>query len=269
MSERFGLEKFTRHPFYQEVNRRLVKLSTLRPGFRVVDLGAGTGAVTRLIVEEVAGEGAEVIAVEPARSALSTARRNLANVSGAVVRFVQGKAEKLSQLVRRPVDAVLFCNAIHLVREKAGVLQEIRQVLREGGIFSFNTTFFKGAEPPESFQFYRRWLSKALRLLKARYGLHPSPERAVARERLSCEEYASLLAEQGFCLWHQELVRVDMTPESFEDLSEYRLWIEGILPGVPLAKGSEVLKETVRETFAELAITTSPRLWLLMVAYRA
>ncbi len=268
--QRFGLEKFARHPFYQEVNRRLVQLAGLRPGQRVVDLGAGTGAVTRLLVEEVAGErGAEVIAVEPMASALEAARRNLAHVSGVVVRFVQGKAERLSQLVRRPVDAVFFCNAIHLVREKARVVQEVRQVLREGGVFSFNTTFFKGAEPPESHQFYRRWLGKALRLLRSRYGLAPTPQRAPARERLSCEEYVSLLTQHGFRIRHQEVVRVEMSPESFEDISEYQLWIEGILPGVPLDKGSEVLKETVRETFAELGIATSPRLWLLMVAARA
>ena len=52
-----------------------------------------------------------------AASALEAARRNLANVSEAVVRFVHGGAERLSQLVKRPVDAVLFCNAINLVRE--------------------------------------------------------------------------------------------------------------------------------------------------------
>jgi ubiquinone/menaquinone biosynthesis C-methylase UbiE len=268
--ERFGLEKFARHPFYQEVNRRLVKLAGLRPGQRVVDLGAGTGAVTRLLVEEVRGkEGAEVIAVEPVASALEVARRSLAQVSGVVVRFVQGQAERLSQLVRRPVDAVFFCNAIHLVREKAKVLQEVRKVLGEEGVFSFNTTFFKGAEPPESHQFYRRWLSKALRLLRSRYGLSPLPERAPARERLSCEEYASLLLENGFRIRHQEIVQVQMDLESFEDISEYALWIEGILPGIPLETGSAVLKESVRDTFRELGIAFSPRNWLLVVAGRA
>ena len=69
MSKEFTLEKFSQNPFYQEVNRRLVALANLRPGLRVVDLGAGTGAVTRLLVAEMAnGQGAEVIAVEPSMS---------------------------------------------------------------------------------------------------------------------------------------------------------------------------------------------------------
>src|SRR3990170_2928390 len=126
MASDFTLEKFSQNPFYQEVNRRLVALARLRPGLRVVDLGAGTGAVTRLLVEEVGGESgapagkaaAEVIAVEPSESAIEVARRNLENIGGAVVAFVQGGAERLSQLVRKPVDAVFFCNAIHLVKER-------------------------------------------------------------------------------------------------------------------------------------------------------
>jgi ubiquinone/menaquinone biosynthesis C-methylase UbiE len=270
ISERFSLEKFARHPFYQEVNRRLVQLTGLRPGQRVVDLGAGTGAVTRLILEEMGwAKGSEVIAVEPSDSALEAARRNLAQVSGAVVRFVQGGAERLSQLVKRPVDAVLFCNAIHLVREKAKVVQEVGRVLRQGGTFSFNTSFYLGAEPPEAQQFYRRWLFKALRLLKAHYGLTPSDERTPARERLSAEQYVALLEENGFRVRHQEVMQVEMGLESFEDISEYELWIEGILPGIPLETGSAVLKESVRETFRELGLAVSPRNWLLVVASRA
>ena len=65
MASDFTLEKFSQNPFYQEVNRRLVALARLRPGQRVVDLGAGTGAVTRLLVEEVGGNGGAPAGKEP------------------------------------------------------------------------------------------------------------------------------------------------------------------------------------------------------------
>ncbi len=172
MPSDFTLEKFSQNPFYQEINRRLVALARLRSGQRVVDLGAGTGAVTRLLVAEMAiggslhvGQGAEVIAVEPSEPATEVARRNLENIGDAVVRFVQGGAERFSQLVRKPVDAVFFCNAIHLVKEKAAVVQEAYSSLRQGGTFSFNTSFFQGAVPQDSLEFYRRWMMKALRYL--------------------------------------------------------------------------------------------------------
>ena len=35
---------------------------------------------------------------------------------------------------------------------------------------------------------------------------------------------------------------------------------------MPLEEGSAVLKETVRETYEELGLKTSPRNWLLVVA---
>lgn len=266
----FSFDAFARHTFYKDVIKRLVSLSDLKPGQRVLDLGAGTGAVTKLLIEEVAGDAAaEVIAVEPSASAIAIARRNLGEISGSVVRFVQAKAERLSEIVKKPVDAVFFCNAIHLVKEKARIVEDIWGSLRHGGSFSFNTTFFDGAEPPESRQFYKRWMLRALRLLKGRYNLSPSREKVEARQRLSEEEYDRLVLDHGFSVKSKEMIKVDMPLESFEDISGYELWIKGVLPGIPLEIGAEVLKDAVRDTFTDLGLTSSPRNWLLMVASKA
>ncbi len=263
----FSIEAFSQHSFYKDTINRLVTLTDLKPGQRVMDQGAGTGAVTRLLVEKVAGpKGAEVIAVEPSASALDIARRNLEDVGDAVVRFVQSKAEQLSDVVRKPLDAVLFCNAIHLVKEKARVVEEVWKSLKLGGLFSFNTTFFEGAEPPESQQFYKRWMLRALRLLKSRYNLSPTREKVEARHRLSEAEYDQLMQNHGFGVKSKEMLKVDMSLQSFEDISEYELWIRGVLPGIPLNIGAEVLKDAVDEAFADLQLSSSPRNWLLMVA---
>lgn len=264
----FSLQRFAEHPFYEEVNRRLVALTGLRRGQRVVDLGAGTGAVTQLLLEQVACPEAEVIAVEPSAGALEVARRNLESLGGAVVRFVQGSAEKLSHLVKKPVDAIFFCNAIHLVPEKDKVLREINKVLLPEGTFSFNTSFYDGAEPEESEQFYRRWMMKAMRVLKTQYGLMPDRTRVEARHRLSQEEYVRLLERNGFRVRDAEVMTVQMPLSGFEAISEYSLWIEGVLPGVPLEAGRESLKEAAREAFRELGLKTSPRNWFLVVASR-
>lgn len=265
----FTLDSFAQHPFYLEVNRRLVALTQLAKGQRVVDLGAGTGAVTRLIAQAVANDGAEVIAVEPSESAIVVAQRNLEEFRGAVVRFIQGGAEMLTQLVKKPVDAVFFCNAIHLVPEKDHVLHEIQQTLREEGTFSFNTSFYLGAEPPEAEQFYRKWMMKALRVLKKEYGLSPDRTRVEARHRLTEDEYVALLKANGFTVRDKEVVKVQMPLSGFEAISQYSLWIEGVLPGVPLEAGAHALTEGARLAFEELGITESPRNWLLVVANRA
>jgi len=265
----FTLERFAEHPFYHEVNKRLVALTQLARGQRVVDLGAGTGAVTKLIAEAVANDGGEVIAVEPSESAIEIARRNLEEFRGALVRFIQGGAEMLTQLVKKPVDAVFFCNAIHLVEEKDHVLQEIMQTLTEDGTFSFNTSFYQGAEPPEAELFYRRWMMKSLRVLKKEYGLSPDKTRVEARHRLTEDEYMALLKANGFKVRSKEVVTVQVPLSGFEAISEYSLWIEGVLPGVPLAAGAHALTVGARLTFEELGITESPRNWLLVVASRA
>ena len=269
MSEGFTLEKFAQHPFYQDVNRRLVALTGLHRGQSVVDLGAGTGAVTRLLVEQVDCPESEVIAVEPSESAIEVARRNLENIGEAVVRFVQGGAEKLSQLVKKPVDAVFFCNAIHLVPEKDQVLQEIKRTLNQDGTFSFNTSFYEGAEPTEAEQFYRRWMMRALRVLKTQYGMMPERTRTEARHRLTEDEYVRLLEQNGFKIRSKEVMTVQMPLGGFEDISRYSLWIEGVLPGVPLEAGRDSLIEGARQAFRELELKTSPRNWLLVVANRA
>ncbi|MEK7248604.1 MAG: methyltransferase domain-containing protein [Chloroflexota bacterium] len=265
----YTLDKFAQEPFYLEVNRRLVALTGLHRGDRVVDVGAGTGAVTRLLAEQVKNDGAEVIAIEPSDTAIEVAKRNLENIRDGLVRFIQGSAERLNQLVRGPVDAVFFCNAIHLVPEKEQVLQQIKQTLREDGTFSFNTSFYDGAEPPESEQFYRKWMIRALRALKTEYGLSPDKTKVEARHRLTEQDYIKLLEDNGFKIEKTEVMQVQMPLSGFEGISQYSLWIEGVLPGVPLEAGAQSLLQGCREAFTELGLKYSPRNWLLVVASRA
>lgn len=265
----FSFDAFAQHKFYQNTIRKLVNLADLKPGQRVLDLGAGTGAVTRMLANRVKGLlSSEVIAVEPSGSALAIARRNTTDLKDVVIRFIQAGAEQFSSFIDRPVDAVFLCNCIHLIQEKARVVEQAYNSLRRNGLFCFNTTFFKGGEPPESQQFYRRWMLHALRLLKSRYQLSPTSDKTTARLRLSREEYEQLIEDRGFHIRNEELLRVDMPLDSWLDLSEYELWIHGILPGIPLDIGSEVLKESVRETFTELQLESSPRHWLQVAAQK-
>src|SRR3989441_12593845 len=87
-AERFSFEAFTRHPFFTEVNRWIVE-RVICPGRRkIVDLGCGPGAVTKLILERLGdARTAEGIGIDPSPSALTKAR---AAIHSKVVDFVQG-----------------------------------------------------------------------------------------------------------------------------------------------------------------------------------
>src|SRR5438477_12276706 len=164
-SERFSFEAFTRHPFFTEVNRWIVE-RVIDPGRRkVVDLGCGPGAVTKLILEHLGDpHGARVIGIDPSESALARAR---AAIHSRVVEFIQGSAEWVSRLVSS-ADAVVFLNAIHLVGDKAQVIGEIRKALKRDGVFAFNTTFFNGAYVDGTAGFWRRWVVRAGQVLRER-----------------------------------------------------------------------------------------------------
>ena len=89
---------------------------------RVVDLGAGTGKLTRLI----AARGIEVTAVEPSAGMLERLRHALPGVAA-----LQGSAEQLP-IKDNSVDAVLVGQAWHWV-DVPRASAEVARVLKPGG----------------------------------------------------------------------------------------------------------------------------------------
>jgi ubiquinone/menaquinone biosynthesis C-methylase UbiE len=243
----FSFDRFASQPFYRAVNARLVEIAQLEPGQRIVDLACGPGSVTKLILDRVRGarEGV-VIGIDRSASALRQARVDLTEAGAGLVQFLEGRAEDLSELVREKVDRVVFCNAIHLVEDKDLVVEEVARSLKPGGVFAFNTAFFQGTQTRETEQFYRRWMLRALRTLKGTYGITPSRgAKTMARQTWTKQEYEALVERHGFCVATSELLPVDVPLEGWQDISSFEDFITGALPGVPLDKASQVLRETV------------------------
>src|SRR5947207_4443675 len=262
-SERFSFEAFTRHPFFTEVNRWIVE-RVICPGRRKIgDLGCGPGAVTKLILERLDdGRNAMVIGIDPSPSALAKAR---AAIHSKVVEFMQGSAEWVSRLVSS-ADAVVFLNAIHLVPDKAQVMSEIRKALKTDGVFAFNTTFFNGAYVEGTGAFWRRWVVRAVQVLRERGIEVKHSDHAVARQFLTPEEYSDLCVQAGFARPSVDLVRIEMPPESMRDIGRFSLLIEGALPGVPLEEGSAALEKGLERAMDETGVSSVPRNWLECVA---
>jgi SAM-dependent methyltransferase len=97
----------------------------LPPRARVLDLGAGTGKLTALLVERAG----EVFAIEP----IEQMRTRLAGALP-TVRVVAGAAEAIP-FADGAFDAVLCAQAFHWF-DAAPALAEIRRVLRRGGLLS-------------------------------------------------------------------------------------------------------------------------------------
>ena len=101
---------------------RMVSRLDLRPGRTVLDLAAGTGKLTRLLVPS----GAALIAVEPVLEMRRALEQHVPEAAA-----LAGTAERIP-LVDRSVDAVTVGQAFHWFRQEEA-LREIHRVLRPGG----------------------------------------------------------------------------------------------------------------------------------------
>lgn len=272
----FTFEPFAAHPFYTAINRSLVQhtlaLLASRPSSvppMIVDLACGTGAITRLVAEELpagSARSARIIAVDPSTEALRRAQKQMEQ-SAISVEFLRGEAADLPRLVSS-ADAVFFCNAIHLLSDKGAAFRDIAALLAPGGIFACNSAFYEGTSTDETLRFGRLWIRRAVGWLRKEHPevLFAREARTIALQWLTPEMYESLLRASGF--GHVEITqeRVMMSLDGLRDLGQYRLFIQGALPGVPLAWGAAALGAAVYQAGQELEMAEVPRLWLQIIA---
>ena len=270
-SDEYSFDEFSSQPFYRRVNSHLVDMSGVFNHRKIIDLGCGTGGITKLILERLNGTKETIIyAVDHSATALRSAVEELSDRKEAVVRFVHAEVQNLTSSVNEQVDAVIYCNSIHYVNDKLALLKQIRERLEPGGILAFNTSFFDGSHPPESHDFYRRWMMRSLRTLRRDHGLFPDKnvDKTGARQQLTPEEYERLLNNAGFEIVKNESCWVQVPESGFHHISGFRDWIEGVMPGVPLGKGRDALQKSLKQVFKEMQLETVPRIWLSVTAMR-
>lgn len=277
-TNQFTFEPFAAHSFYTNVNRSLVrralasfKTHPIGQTLKIVDMACGTGAVTRLIAEELRRQErqAHIIGVDPSAEALRLAQKGMMEI-GERAEFIQGDAEDLPRLVH-DVDAAFFCNAIHLVPDKRCAFQLMAAILAPDGILACNSAFYNGAYVEGTERFYRLWTRRAIGWLRKEHPeAHVSREtKTMARQWIDASEYIQLLKEGGFQQVDAIQEETIMTVASYHDIGQYWLFIEGALPGIPLALGATALGTTVYQVGEELNLTDIPRNWLQIIAHKA
>jgi ubiquinone/menaquinone biosynthesis C-methylase UbiE len=267
----YSFSTFSKNAFYGELNARLVDMTDVTSGQRIVDLACGTGGVTRLILERIRdARDSVVIAMDQSAAALKQAMEDLKDIRDNAVQFVHSRVELVSDSLKEKADTVIFCNAIHYIPDKDSLVTEISKALKPGGKFAFNTSFYEGGQHPESLQFYRKWMFKAARILRRDFGLSPDKSRKVeSRKHLTPDDYRKLVERNGFTVLKQEIDLVQVPIEGWLDICGFEDFISGIMPGVPLEKASESLRRGVHQAFEELNLQFVPRNWLDIVAVRA
>jgi ubiquinone/menaquinone biosynthesis C-methylase UbiE len=126
------LESRGRQPHQARLRRSFLSLARVGPGMRVLDVGCGTGVVTRDVAARVGPRGA-VVGVDPSRALLAVARRQ-ASADGTGGRAAFRRADGLA-LPFSPASFDVTLAVTVLLHVPAGdrILHEMIRVTRPGG----------------------------------------------------------------------------------------------------------------------------------------
>ncbi|MDG0867717.1 methyltransferase [Candidatus Lucifugimonas marina] len=270
-SEEYNFTSFSNLPFYTKVNERLLDLAEVGKQRKIVDLGCGTGGITKLILERLQSAKDTVIyAVDHSTTALKAAAEEIGDRKDVAVNYVHSEVQNLTGAVKDKVDAVVYCNSIHYVPNKTELVDQIKDKLLPGGIFAFNTSFYEGSHPDDSLLFFRKWMMRSLRILKRDYGMTADKSAKVeSRVQLKADDYIALVENAGFKVLVNDLNRVEVPHEGWHHISGFSDWIEGVMPGVPLDVGREALQKGLAQIWDEMNLKTIPRVWLSVSAAKA
>ena len=269
----FGFSKFSDNDFYSNVNKDLIDSLDIKSDLKIVDLGCGSGGISKIIIENlnrINSLNSSIIAVDFSEISLKEAKANLKLVSDSMITFVQSRYEEFSSKIKDKVDLVVLCNAIHYLDDKELVIKDVMKILKPGGRFAFNSSFFDGAHPEHTLSFYRKWMFKAMRILSKEYNTRPvKADKIESRVQLNPDQYKEVLENCGMQITSTKLREVDVPIDGWLDISGFKDFIEGVMPGVSLDIASQSLQKAVRDTFKEMKLNFVQRNWMEIVATKA
>src|SRR5437763_12042671 len=111
-----------RHGFVHRLGAGVVDLLDAKPGERVLDVGCGTGHLTKKIAEA----GASVVGVDASPAMIAEARRNFPDLKFEI-------ADAAAMRFDQSFDAVFSNAALHWVRPPEAAVARMYEVLRPGG----------------------------------------------------------------------------------------------------------------------------------------
>jgi SAM-dependent methyltransferase len=205
----------------------------LGPGRTVVDLAAGTGKLSRLLVPS----GARVVAVEPV-----TAMREL--LDGLGVQALPGAAEEIP-LADGCADGVTVAQALHWFRVDEA-LREIHRILRPGGVLA---VVYNEADPGDP-------VLRAFREIVRRHRGHP--RRRLERDVNAWLEGSALLGGVERHVF-ANAQQVDAATLVARGASESSI---AVLDGEPRAAALAELEELARTLPADAFLHYETTVWL-------
>lgn len=118
-----------RWSFYIQVSlQETLKRLNIKPGYKIIDVGCGTGVLLETLAEKY--PTVELAGIDPTPEMLSIARGRLQQS----VQLKQAWAEELP-FEDELFDIVISCNVFHYLRNPNIAIQEGQRILRPNGVF--------------------------------------------------------------------------------------------------------------------------------------
>jgi ubiquinone/menaquinone biosynthesis C-methylase UbiE len=299
-------EPFSREPEYIEANRAFIRALGLTRHMQILDLACGTATMTDLMLENLFApdgwdvlpgrgqldvNGLRVVGLDLSRESLLLGQEHLAALGFLVrqkdlrepheavhlVDLLKGTAESLP-IADDSCDLVIMGNAIQLVGNRDALFSEVKRVLRPGGSFAFNTSFYAGTYCEGTEHVYLRWVQEASAYLARRSaelkaaGLptikreRGKTARAFSRPWLSSADYAREMEKHGLRVQNIHERTVMLNQRCFETIGAYAGLAKVLLSGYPVRLACEALEYAAGPTLEITGMPSVPRFWLEMVA---
>lgn len=224
-----------RSGFFAGLAGELAEMAGIQEGFRVLDIGCGTGLSTGVLAR-VVGENGLVVGVDLSEGMLREASRLLAGKAN--VELLQGDAEEMvdSLLPYGSFDAALFNASIFLLPRPLAALREASLVLRSGGVLGWsNLLGLEGAGGVDLYLALEEQVGTPLR--RPQLGAMEEVEDAWGGGRL---KDGSL----GEAAVRESLVRVDW--DVVRDFYLIPAQSAGLLPSIPYEERVALLRPAFR-----------------------
>jgi ubiquinone/menaquinone biosynthesis C-methylase UbiE len=275
VSDVHTFDPFAKEPAYIRVNEKLIDrvmkhLAGART-VRLLELAAGTGLPTALMYSRAKATDVKLVAtlLDLDLPALYQAKIEVDQDNAT---YIYGNAAMLP-FGSEGYDAVFFANGLHLLDAEAKqmALRESHRVLKPGGLFAMNTTFYDGAYPEESKPFYGRWIRRSIVEINQRLPHREKGEKVQAMDFLTADDYRGLLNDAGFQILESRERRVMLSQAAVRAISSYKDFAMGALHATEqdAEDAAKALQATVKQTFHDLQMRYLPRTWLEIVAIKA
>ena len=215
---------------------------------RFLDIATGAGTMAQLFFDMLPSNLKEsaVFCLDQSADALRLAKSRLEKEIGSLT-LINSSIQDID-LPAKSFDVAIWGNGIHYLDEQEHIssLESIRKVLKPGGWFFFNTSFYEEARPAETIPFYRAQVKSAVQFLKKqgikRVKAGQKPESAKFHPR---SYYEDLVRDAGFDLVGAQEFAADLTKEAWEYISSFQQYASGALHGYPEDVASDAMKNAV------------------------